>query len=246
MHRFYTINMLIGEDFDKIEFQFLGLDLVEPNALIGDLIICVLSIYFAIKISKLQTTTFFKNWKYFFIAFSIGFFAGGMGHIFFNYWGVPGKYMSWFFGIISVFFIEKGMISIHSNINFRNRLQTLITLKLILAVLLELLVISFVNLDDDPSIGMRVVTINSTIGLIFCLGYLGYYYARTITPAFRNLIYSVLIMFPSAILVSMKISFHQWFDRNDASHVLLAVGLFFYYAAIKGYSNYLNQPITEK
>ena len=31
--------MLIGRDFDKIEFSSLGLDLLEPNAFIGDNII---------------------------------------------------------------------------------------------------------------------------------------------------------------------------------------------------------------
>ena len=28
--------MLIGKDFDKIEFSFFGLNLLEPNAFIGD------------------------------------------------------------------------------------------------------------------------------------------------------------------------------------------------------------------
>jgi len=245
LHPLFGI-MLIGEDFDKIEFQFLGLDLVEPNALIGDLIICFLSIYFAYKISSFHQTPFFKNWKYFFITFSIGFFAGGLGHIFFNYWGVPGKYTSWFFGIISVFFIERAMLSIYPNEKVKSLLIKLFTVKFVVAILAELLVISFVYLDDDPSIGMRVVTANSTLGLIFCLAYLGYVYSKKITPSFLYLLYSVLIMFPSAIFVSMKISFHQWFDRNDASHVLLAVGLFFYFAAIKGYSSFIQESSIEK
>lgn len=238
--------MLIGKDFEKIEFQLFGLDLVEPNALIGDLVICFLSLFFAYRVSKLNhTSAFFKNWKLFFLWFGIGFFAGGLGHIFFNYWGVPGKYTSWFTGIISVYFIEKAMVSIHPNTTFKEQLTRVIHVKFILAILAELAVISFVNLNNDPSIGMRVVTLNSTIGLLFCLAYLGYYYSKIITRSFRYLIYSVVIMFPSAILVSLKISFHQWFDRNDASHVLLAIGLFFYFAAVKGYSVYLGKKTNE-
>ena len=44
--------MLIGRDFDKIEFSFLGLDLLEPNAFIGDTIILITAIIIAFKIKK--------------------------------------------------------------------------------------------------------------------------------------------------------------------------------------------------
>jgi hypothetical protein len=33
----------------------------------------------------------------------------------------------------------------------------------------------------------------------------------------------------------MKINFHQWFDRNDASHVLMLVNIIFYFLAVRGY-----------
>ena len=54
--------MLIGKDFDKIEFSFLGLDLIEPNAFIGDLIILITALFLASKLRKFDTSnTFFKN-----------------------------------------------------------------------------------------------------------------------------------------------------------------------------------------
>ena len=48
--------MLIGRDYDKIEFSFLGLDLLEPNAFIGDTIILITAIIIALKIKKIQST----------------------------------------------------------------------------------------------------------------------------------------------------------------------------------------------
>ena len=59
--------MLIGEDFPKIDFQPFGLDLVEPNAMLGDLIIALVSWYFAYRVSKMPSTPFFRCWKSFFI-----------------------------------------------------------------------------------------------------------------------------------------------------------------------------------
>ena len=44
--------MLIGVEYDKIEFQLFGLDLLEPNGVFGDIIIFALSIFFAYKIKK--------------------------------------------------------------------------------------------------------------------------------------------------------------------------------------------------
>ena len=62
--------MLIGRDFDKIEISFLGLDLLEPNAFIGDTIILITAIIIALKIKKFNhQNAFFKNWILFFLVF---------------------------------------------------------------------------------------------------------------------------------------------------------------------------------
>ena len=46
--------MLIGSDFDKIEFSFLGLDLLEPNAFIGDTLILITAITLGYKTKKIN------------------------------------------------------------------------------------------------------------------------------------------------------------------------------------------------
>ena len=51
--------MLIGEDFDKIQFSFFGLDLVEPNAFIGDCFILAIALFLAFKTRKLNTKSLF-------------------------------------------------------------------------------------------------------------------------------------------------------------------------------------------
>ena len=233
--------MLIGEDYPKIEFQAFGLDLVEPNAMLGDSIICAVALFIAFKIGKMPVqNTFFKSWKIFFIIFGIGFFFGGLGHMMYKYWGITGKYASWYSGIFTVFFIEQAMISLHSKENFKAIFNKIIRVKLILALFGATAVFMSVNLEADPSLGLRVPTLNTTIGLLFALGFLGFKYAKEITNGFKYLWISIIILIPTAFLQTLKISFHQWFDRNDASHILLIIGLLIYFASIKAYQKFLS------
>ena len=231
--------MRIGEDFDKIEFEFLGLDLLEPNSFIGDTLIFIVAIVLAYKTIKLgQKHVFFTYWKTFFILFGIGFFLGGLGHLLYNYWGIPGKTPSWYLGILAVFFIEKAMISIYPNEERKKLFLTISKVKLVLALTAALIVSIFVDLEADYTKGMQVPTINSTIGLVSTLGILGYSYSKKI-KGFNYFWMSVLILIPAAVFQGIKINFHQWFDKNDASHLLLIVGLFFYFAGIKSYAKHI-------
>ena len=70
--------MLIGSDFPKISWKPFGLDLVEPNAMIGDALILLVALTFAYKASKISgNNTYYLRWKWFFIVFGSGFFFGG-------------------------------------------------------------------------------------------------------------------------------------------------------------------------
>ena len=53
--------MLIGKDFNKIEFSFLGLELLEPNAFIGDLIILITALFLVSKLRKFDLSIPFLN-----------------------------------------------------------------------------------------------------------------------------------------------------------------------------------------
>jgi hypothetical protein len=39
-------------------------------------------------------------------------------------------------------------------------------------------------------------------------------------------------MLPSAVFFFFKINLHPWFDKNDFSHVLFAIGISFFYRGI--------------
>jgi len=230
--------MLIGSDFDKIQFQLFGLDLAEPIGFLGDVLISCFAFYFAFKTYRLYRTPFTKNWFFFFVLFGIGFIMGGFGHLFYNYWGTPGKYIGWFTGIIYVFFIEQAMLPFLKNVKIKKTLLLLSRFKLVLAFLAQVYVVLTVDLYPDYSFGMKVPTINSTLGLVYCLGVLGYVFSKNTHQSFANFYYSVLVMFPAVIIQGLKINISQWFDKNDASHLMVFIGLFFYFRGVKEVSNY--------
>lgn len=229
--------MLIGQDFEKIEFNLFGLDLVEPNALIGDTVILFVSLFLAYKTHKLsENRPFFVYWKWFYIIFGLGFFAGGLGHSFFNYWGVPGKYASWLIGIVAVVFIELAMVSVYPDETKRKLLNNIAIIKMILALIIEGIALGTLDLSVDPSKGLIVPTISSVIGLGLVLGGMAVYYQRVLDPSFRFLWWSTLVLIPNTVIQGMKINIHPWFDRNDFSHVLLIAGCFLYMSTISAYA----------
>lgn len=228
--------MLIGQDYPKIELDFMGLHLLEPNAFIGDTLLFIVSMYLLISVKKFgKTSAFFKDWERFYLIFGISFFLGGFGHLLYNYWGMWGRYFPWLLGIVATYFIERAMISIHPNKERQPLFLMIAQLKLIIALVAEILVFSLNDLDSNQQLGLTVPTLSSVIGLGITLGGFGYYYSKKIHPSFNYLWLSTLILIPSAFFQGLKINFHQWFDRSDVSHLLLIVSAIFYYQTLKRY-----------
>jgi hypothetical protein len=228
--------MLIGKDFDKIEFSLFGFELVEPNAFIGDSIILIVTLLLAYKTKKFSNSLeFFKNWKYFYLIFGIGMFLGGMGHLMFKYWSFYGKYFPWLLGICSVFFAEKAMTSLLNN-SSKIFWKKASSIKLFVALFLEILVFYFIDMSKDHSIGLRIPAVNMGIGFVFSLVILGNKYRKEIDKNFVYMIYGVLLLIPSGLFISFKINIHPWFDKNDFGHLTLIIAMFLYFKAIKSYS----------
>ena len=234
--------MRIGQDFDKLQLDLFGLHLVEPNTFVGDTIIFFFAMYFAYQTNKFSgNSKFFTYWKWFFIVFGIGFFMGGLGHLLYNYWGVPGKYFSWYSGLIASCLIEFAMISIFPNQSWHKKLQTISIIKMIIAFFAATYVFATVDLSVDVSKGLIVPALNSAVGLAFAVGVLGIYYQKKIDSSFKFFWMSIVVLIPTAIVQSMKININQYFDRNDISHILLLTSLIFYYIGLKGYARKLIQ-----
>lgn len=228
--------MLIGEDFDKISIHFAGLQFLEPNALIGDILILIQSLLYFYQIRKFKNnSSFFTLWKIAYLLFGISFFLGGLGHFLFIYTGIFGKSFSWFGGIIAVFFIEKAMISIYPNQATKQMLSLLSDLKLIFFCVAELVILIVADLSQDQSIGLIIPMICSTVGLFITVGYLGNKYAKIINPSFNYFLISTFVLLPNLFIQGLKINLSPFFDRNDFSHLLISISFWCYFQAIKAF-----------
>jgi len=232
--------MLIGQDYEKVPFELFGLDLVEPNAMIGDSILFLSAMYLAFKVNKLSpgNDPFYRNWFYFFLVFGFSFLFGGIGHSFFNYFEVPGKYPGWYLGIFASFFIEQATISIYPNTSKIKLFRNISRVKLVSALIGASAVFLFADLDSDPQKGLHIPSVNTSIGMVFSMGILGYSYMKRYTESFKYHFISVFVLLPTAVFQSFKISFAPLFDRNDASHIFLLLSLILYYLGVKGYRKY--------
>lgn len=67
---------MIGQDYPKIEWQFAGLDLLEPNAMIGDLILFSTALFLAAKIkTNYPQNDFYSNWRRYYLVFGWSFLS---------------------------------------------------------------------------------------------------------------------------------------------------------------------------
>lgn len=234
--------MIIGSDYDKLELQLFGFDLLEPNTFIGDVVIFALSIFLAYKTTKLSAKgNYFLFWKWFFIVFGISFIAGGFGHLFYNYWSLPGKYLGWYSGMVATMLIEIAFLSIFPIDKWRNWLTGFAIVKMSAAFISEGIVLTYYDLSVDQSKGLFIPTLNSVLGLALAFGVLATYYKSKIDNSFRLFHLCILVLVPPVFFQLFKINFAQWFDRNDVSHVMILVSLLLYFYTIRTYAENMNK-----
>ncbi len=226
--------MKIGSDFDKIEFQLFGLDLLEPNGFIGNLLIATFALYYANKIRTFVSNhPFYKNWILFYIIFALTFFSGSLGHLFYNYIGIYGKYLSWYLGIIFPYFAAQAILSIHQNADKRKKLQKYPKIILVLFLLTETLLLLYYGKNITSEKGVLFSSLSSVVGMGMVLSLYAVFYQKRIDSNFKYFWIATLIQIVAGIIQIIKLNIHPWFDRNDLSHLLIVISLIFYYKAIR-------------
>ncbi|MBK9192169.1 MAG: hypothetical protein IPM77_12025 [Crocinitomicaceae bacterium] len=225
---------MIGADFEKIQFVLFGLNLVEPMAFITDLIMGTVSIILGMKVSKIQSNhAFYIYWKSFFYLFGIGALAGGVGHTFFFYFGIPGKFLSWICGPLSVYLLEQAMISINPKEKKLEILKLISSLKMIVVFIIFGVILYNMSSTSKPELPFLPIAINTILGVVLTAGALALSYKKSISTKFSYIYLGVLVMLPTAFIFLLKINLHQWFDKNDLSHVLLTAGIIYFYIGIR-------------
>jgi hypothetical protein len=233
---------MIGADFEKIHFVLFGLNLVEPMAFITDLIMGSLSIYFAFKVRQIESNlAFYTYWRLFFVIFGYGAILGGIGHTFFNQLGVAGKFPSWICGPLTVYCLEQAMISIHPIEKRFNLFKLISTLKMFVVYIIFIVICINAPIEEKIGLPFLPIAINTILGVSFAAGLLALWYKKKLSAKFKYFYLGVLVMLPASAIFLMKINLHQWFDKNDLSHVLMSAGIIYFYIGISKISKGLKE-----
>ena len=206
---------------DKIVFDFLGCHLQEPMALITNWMMTVFSFYAYVKLKK-STTEELLNWKKFFLWFGVSTFFGGIGHLFFHYFDIPGKFPNWISGVVAAYFVGKAVLSNMNNKIIRMRLTYFIIVKGLLLLALAISISKFVFIAIDS-----ILTY-----LIFC-GFIAYYQYKNGIIEMKYMVYGVLVCLPSIFIFFFKLSPHRWLNKDDLSHLLMLLCIIFFYIGSK-------------
>ncbi|MBI3135231.1 MAG: hypothetical protein HYZ14_11205 [Bacteroidetes bacterium] len=202
-------------------------------AFITDLIMGSVSIYLGVKVHRIKSNlAFYTYWKWFYFLFGVGALTGGIGHTFYNYLGVAGKFPSWICGPVAVYCLEQAMISIHPVERRFELFKLLSTLKLFAVYIAFLIICINLPIAEKPSLAFLPITINTILGVSVTAGLLALRFSKILSSKFNYFYLGVLIMIPSAFIFLLKINLHQWFDKNDLSHVLLTAGIIYFYIGI--------------
>lgn len=193
----------------------MGLELLEPMAMVTNLLVVASCIYgfFQVKHSD------FVLWKQFFFLFAIASFAGGLSHLFWNYWWFYGKIVPWFFGVASTSYLSLAMIKLFRLKESTNRLLAgLVLLKAVVVLSLAYANWNFLIVAGDTIASLLLACGVGSAVLLF-----NKQRARA-----RYILYGVMTILPAAIIFLLKFDAHLWLNREDLSHIFISIGLLFF------------------
>ncbi|WP_148235461.1 DUF6962 family protein [Fluviicola taffensis] len=208
---------------EKIQFEFLGLHLQEPMALLFNWIIAGFCFFAFSKLGKFKNEANFY-WRAFYLFFGISTVFGGLGHLFFNYTGFFGKYPCWILGCVANSFSATGMLKIKGVSNPKKYAFPIIWIKSIGLCVAAILTQKFI-----------FVAIDAILTYIIYTGVYAFILMKRSEQAkfLKNMIIGVIILTPSAFIFIFKLDVHKWLNKDDLSHILMFCTIYYFYRGLK-------------
>lgn len=207
--------------FEIIEFSLGGFTLQEPMAFITNMLITSFSLFVYFSINWADTKAS-QTFRYFYLVLGISTFFGGLGHLFFQYFGIPGKFPSWIGAISSSYLISKGILHYWKQKKSYLFLNIFLLVKSISLLLLSLYFGTFLFIAIDA-----ILTY-----LLYCGILTGNMWYNN-KEEMKYFVYGVIVLLPSAFIFLMKINVHRFFNKDDFSHILMLSCIIFFYIGIK-------------
>lgn len=214
-------NYFYGVEQELIEFDIYGLSLQEPIALITNWMMSFFCLYAYFKV-KNTTSLEVIWWKRFFIVFSISTFLAGLGHVFFKYFNVPGKFPNWITSVLAGYFVGKAIIY-HITNKFKSKfLELFLISKGIILLVLSVISQKFIFIAIDA-----IITY-----VVFC-GLIAYQLYKKGVYEMKFMYYGVLTCIPAIFIFLFKININKWLNKDDLSHLLMLTCIIFFYVGAK-------------
>ncbi|MDZ4758397.1 MAG: hypothetical protein SGJ10_09715 [Bacteroidota bacterium] len=206
---------------EKITFDFLNLHLQEPVALLTNWMMCAFSIYAYSQLKNIEKGDVL-NWRSFFLWFSISAFFGGIGHLFFQYLDVYGKFPNWIATTISGYYAGNAIITHITYKATKKKYASFLVIKSIVFLLAALVSLKF-----------AFVAIDAIITYIMFCGVLAWrFYKKGITEM-KYFICGVMVSLPSVFIFFLNINPHRWLNKDDLSHLFLLGCIYCFYLGAK-------------
>jgi len=219
---------------DVPTFDLLGIQITEPFTWLTNWLVAtfVLSYGHFLYRDKLADATQ-KYWSFFFVFVGIASLAGGTAHGFINYVGQNFHYAAWIFTGMAVFAAELATIQLIENKKVKSAVRLIIYAQLLIMSGSVLYLNNFNSVRINSAVGLVGVVIPISV-----LHYLKHKDRRSIL-----IILGVLSNLIPGAIHTFKISYNQWFNFNDISHIIM---LFCFYILYKGAKQNENIEMAKK
>lgn len=213
-----------------IKFDFLGLHLQEPMAIAMNLLISLFCFYAFFRLKKWNDKANIY-WQRFYLTFGISTFFGAMGHAFYEYFGVVGKYPCWILGCVANCYAAIGMLRFKGYTKPQPLSVFLIILKSFVLLVLAIVTSKFI-----------FVAIDAILTYIIYTGVFGVILIKRGAIGLKWIVLGVLVLIPSAFIFIFKVNIHRWLNKDDLSHVLMLACIYFFYIGMKTWGKHISIP----
>jgi len=208
------------------EIFIFGIRILEPVTTLTDLIVSAVCFYAFVRLLKLNRPELhFKYINWFFLTMGIATALGGLvGHGFLYLFTFAWKLPGWLTSMLSISLLERASIEYAKPIlhpRFRKFMDWANIIELIIFMVLTFATLNFRFVEIHSAFGLLVV--NTPLHL--------YVYWKTRSKGSRIMLTGISFAVLSALVFMNEISIHKWFNYLDLSHMLMAVGAFFFIRA---------------
>ncbi len=205
-----------------------GLRILEPVTTMTDLLVSGVCFYALINLFRLERQELYiRYFSFFFLSMGMATAIGGIiGHGFLYAFSFEWKLPGWLTSMLSISLLERASIE-YAKPMLKPRLRVFLDR----ANIIELLV--FVTLTFG-TLNFLFVEIHSAFGLLVINTPLHLFiYIKTRNEASKYMLAGISFAMISAVIFMNEISIDKWFNYFDISHLLMALGSWFFYLTAK-------------